>query len=310
MTWEIERYARHLARMSPATIRAYVSDVSTFASWCERAGVRSPRDVDKMLLRRYLAYLDTRNLAGASVARKAAGMRSYFAWAFSAGLVPVDPAAHLRSPRVVSRLPQILEPRDIEVLIDGDCRASSSAGFRRKSRRKDALLAGALDARDKALLELLYGSGLRVAELCALDIGDVDLAAAVVSVIGKGGKRRRLPMHERCVFALRAWLDDHREHLSTAATPPEALFLNQVGRRMGPRDVRRVLDRRSPVPTHPHALRHSFATHLLDGGADLRIVQELLGHASLQTTQVYTHVSKERLLAVYQTTHPRAQGES
>jgi site-specific recombinase XerD len=134
----------------------------------------------------------------------------------------------------------------------------------------------------------------------------VDLARRVVTVTGKGSKQRQVLMHQRSAEAISAWLGGPRSALAPAEGPSEALFYNRRGNRLGPRDVRRILDRRSPVPTHPHALRHSFATHLLDGGADLRVVQELLGHASLQTTQVYTHVSKERMLSVYSGTHPRA----
>jgi integrase/recombinase XerC len=160
--------------------------------------------------------------------------------------------------------------------------------------------------RDDAVLELLYGCGLRVAELCGLDIGDLDMRSRTVTVMGKGGRQRRVPMHEHCADVVEGWLSRGRDHLVTDMSPPHAVFLNRRGARLGTRDVRRVVDRRSPVPTHPHALRHSFATHLLDGGADLRVVQELLGHASLQTTQVYTHVSKDRLLSVYGATHPRA----
>jgi site-specific recombinase XerD len=167
--------------------------------------------------------------------------------------------------------------------------------------------------RDDALLELLYGSGLRVAELCGLDVNSLDLPARSVTVWGKGLKERRVPLSRPSVEALSAYLDRGRsgflpadgstEASSDAAT---AVFLNARQRRMTPRDVRRILDRRSPVPTHPHALRHTYATHLLDGGADLRVVQELLGHASLRTTEVYTHVSTERLVGAYRSAHPRA----
>ena len=173
-------------------------------------------------------------------------------------------------------------------------------------RRPAGRLEQALDLRDDAVLELLYAGGLRVAELCGLDVADVDRSARTVTVVGKGDRQRRVPIHDRCVAALGLWLDQGRDLVASAESPPAAVFVNRRGRRLGPRDVRRILDRRSPVPTHPHALRHSYATHLLDGGADLRVVQELLGHASLQTTQVYTHVSKERLLAVHRETHPRA----
>ncbi|MGH9075408.1 MAG: tyrosine-type recombinase/integrase, partial [Acidimicrobiales bacterium] len=163
----------------------------------------------------------------------------------------------------------------------------------------------ALRLRDDAVLELLYGSGLRVAELCGLDLADLDLSGGVVTVWGKGSKQRRVPMHDVCVRAVRQWLADGRPALLGPDSPPAALLLNLRRRRLGPRDVRRIVDRRAASPTHPHALRHTFATHLLDGGADLRVVQELLGHASLRTTQVYTHVSKERLMTVHERTHPR-----
>jgi site-specific recombinase XerD len=134
----------------------------------------------------------------------------------------------------------------------------------------------------------------------------VDRRKRTVTVVGKGNRQRRVPMHDHCVEIVEQWLRRGRPELLSPDSPPQALFLNARGRRLGPRDVRRLLDRRAPSPTHPHALRHSFATHLLDGGADLRVVQDLLGHASLRTTQVYTHVSKERLLSVHGSTHPRA----
>jgi site-specific recombinase XerD len=155
------------------------------------------------------------------------------------------------------------------------------------------------------VLELLYGSGLRVAELCGLDLGQLDLAGGLLTVWGKGGRQRKVPMHDRCVAAIRSFLAEGRPVLLGPSSPRDAVFLNRRQRRLGPRDVRRILERRSPVPTHPHALRHTFASHLLDQGADLRVVQELLGHASLQTTQVYTHVTKRRLVEVHGRTHPR-----
>jgi site-specific recombinase XerD len=169
----------------------------------------------------------------------------------------------------------------------------------------------AIRDRDDAVLELLYGSGLRVSEVCSLKAGDVDAKRQWLSVWGKGSKERRVPLSAPAADALAAWLGGgRRELLDTSSTSPptsDALFLNRRGRPLTPRDVRRILDHRSPVPTHPHALRHSFATHLLDGGADLRAVQELLGHADLATTQLYTHVSRERLRRVVDATHPRAK---
>ncbi|HUY63649.1 MAG TPA: tyrosine-type recombinase/integrase [Acidimicrobiales bacterium] len=291
MAWELDAYARALGGRSQETRRAYLGDVRAFAQWAARAGMERPGDVDRVALRRYLAYLMTRRYARTTVARKAAALRSYYAWAARRGVIGPDPAVRLRAPSGGARLPQVLDQRDLVHLLDRPGAGQDSS---------------ALDQRDDAVLELLYGSGLRVAELCGLDTGDVDVAGRKVTVVGKGNRQRWVPMHQRCTATMARYLEGARQDMVTAESPPEALFLNRRGHRLGPRDVRRLLDRRSSRPTHPHALRHSFATHLLDGGADLRIVQELLGHASLQTTQVYTHVSKERLLSIYGATHPRA----
>ncbi len=292
MSWELDAFARSIGGRSPHTVRAYVGDIVAFTQWAERAGRCSPAQVDRLLLRRYLAYLATRRYARATVSRKAAALRHYFAWLRRTAVLDIDPAARLRAPSGSGRLPRVLGPGELGRLLDDP---SPGAGEDEPVR-----------SRDDSILELLYGSGLRVSELCGLDLDDLDLTSHTVTVVGKGDRQRRLPMHDRCVETLRRWTSHGRPAMMGAQSPPEALFLNTRGRRLGPRDVRRVLDRRALVPTHPHALRHSFATHLLDGGADLRIVQELLGHASLQTTQVYTHVSKERLVSVHAATHPRA----
>jgi integrase/recombinase XerC len=311
VAWHLDEYERSMGQLAPASLRAYRRDLDAFVRWAERAGAGAPGDVDRVQLRRYLAALATRRYARASIARAAASLRSYFAWCARRGLVGVDPSRRLSAPTPASRLPTVLGHAEVAALLDGvgaepapDCRASGAAV--RSAPARAVHDAADRDRRDDAVLELLYGSGLRVAELCALDCTDIDLATRLLSVVGKGDKQRTVVVNERCAEAVAAWLDGPRDRLVGPGTPPGALFVNQRGHRLGPRDVRRILDRRSPVPTHPHALRHTFATHLLDGGADLRVVQELLGHASLRTTQVYTHVSKERLLAVYGETHPRA----
>ena len=306
MAWDLEAFSRSLGGRSPATARAYCSDVRGFATWAERTGAEDPAAVDRLLLRRYLAFLTTRRYARASLARKAAALRCYFAWQCRRGAIGDDPARRLSAPGGPSRLPSVLDRGELEVLLDAPVASVPEGGGPGGGDGGAGGLGSALTARDDAVLELLYGCGLRVAELCGLDVGDVDLRTRTVQVLGKGARPRRLPMHERCAEALDVWLRRGRGALQNEGTPAGAVFLNRRGRRLGPRNVRRVLDRRSPVPTHPHALRHSFATHLLDGGADLRVVQELLGHASLKTTQVYTHVSKDRLLSVYGATHPRA----
>jgi integrase/recombinase XerC len=293
VSWEIEAFRRSVGGLSPASVRAYSGDAERFAEWAGRGGAEGPADVDRIVLRRYLAYLATRRYAKASIARTAASLRSYFQWCAKRGIIAEDPSVRLSAPSPDSRLPRVLGHQELDQLLEpagGDAAGTPPEVARR----------------DDAVLELLYGSGIRVAELCGLDLGDVDLARRVVTVTGKGSKQRQVLIHGRCAQAVAAWLDGPRDLMTTDESPAQALFFNRRGHRLGPRDVRRLLDRRSPVPTHPHALRHSFATHLLDGGADLRVVQELLGHASLQTTQVYTHVSKERLLTVYSGTHPRS----
>jgi len=282
--WDLSGFAEWLSGRAAATRTAYVRDVRLLAEWLERAGVSDPAEVDRTRLRRYLASLGTRRLARATIARKAAALRCYFAWLAGQGRIGVDPAASLRAPTGGSRLPRVLSSSEVSTLLDRPVLTP-------------------LEQRDQAALELLYAAGLRVSELCGLDRRGVDLPARTVTVLGKGGKERRLPIHQEAADALARWLDEGR---STMGGPEEAVFVNRRGKRLGPRDVRRILDARSASPTHPHALRHTFATHLLDGGADLRVVQELLGHASLGTTQIYTHVSKERLRSVYARTHPRA----
>jgi integrase/recombinase XerC len=287
MAWEQEAFVRSLTSLSANTVDAYRRDVRDFVTWAERAQIAGPADVDHIVLRRYLSFLTTRRLAKRSIARKAAALRRYFGWLTRAGVLTADPSRRLTAPRGEGRLPHVLKTDELAILFEP----------------RDA---GPVDLRDRAVVELLYGSGLRVGELCGLRPADVDLRRGQLLAWGKGAKQRQLPMSESSVEAVRAWLDGGRAALVRPDTPADALFLNARGRRLTPRDVRRILDRRAASPTHPHALRHTYATHLLDGGADLRAVQELLGHENLATTQLYTHVSKERLRTVYDATHPRA----
>ncbi len=294
MSFELEGFVRSLASDASATRQAYRGDVEAFAAWANRAGVSDPAKVDRLMLRRYLAYLATRRYSRRTIARKAAALRRYFAWLRRRELIANDPSRRLSAPSGEARLPRVLSPSELAVLLE-----PSPDGVRATS-------APPIAARDDALLELLYGSGLRVAELCGLGLSDVDLPGRSVTVWGKGGKQRRVPMSGPAVEAVARYVGSARGSLVKDATPPGSLFVNLRGHQMTPRDVRRVLDRRSPVPTHPHALRHTYATHLLDGGADLRVVQELLGHASLRTTEIYTHVSTERLVGAYRSAHPRA----
>lgn len=291
-SWDLDEWLDSLVRVADSTRAVYARDMAAAAEWLERVGADGPHRVTRLNLRRYLASLDTRGYARRTIARKASVLRRYFGWARRTARAEADPSAGLHAPKGASRLPRVLKADEIDTLIDGPAKAGDPDEPRQ--------------IRDRAVVEILYGSGLRVAELSTLTLGAVDLDSAALTVRGKGDKPRRVPLSAPAVEALGAWLASGRPAYANADSPPDAVFLNQRGRTLTPRDVRRILDRRSQSPTHPHALRHTFATHLLDGGADLRAVQELLGHADLTTTQIYTRVSRERLRDVHRTTHPRA----
>jgi integrase/recombinase XerC len=292
-TWHLEEWLGSLTDLAPASKRAYEQGLRSFVAWAGRGGQKSPAEVNRLALRRYLAYLSTRSYARQTMAQRRAALRRYFAWAYRVGLAARDPALGLSAPSGRGRLPRALPRAEVEQLLE-------------RPAPRGTAVATHVRLRDDAVVEILYGSGLRVSELCGLDVSDVDLRGGWAKVWGKGGKQRRVPLSEPAVEALRRWLVEGRPAMEPCSPGEPALFYNARGVRLGPRDVRRILDRRSLSAVHPHALRHSFATHMLDGGADLRVVQELLGHASLRTTQVYTHVSKERLLTVYESSHPRA----
>ncbi|HEY3237974.1 MAG TPA: tyrosine-type recombinase/integrase [Acidimicrobiia bacterium] len=296
MAWAVDDFVLSLTAASPHTRAAYRRDVTQFTEWCGRGNVDDPGAVDRLLLRRYLAFLATRGLARRSIARKAAALRTYFGWLRRRGVLVADPSRSLRAPSGDRRLPRVPRAAEMAVMLDTP---PTSAGTRGE----------ALALRDAALLELLYGTGIRVAELCGLDRSDCDLEGGLVTVLGKRAKVRRVPMGAPAATALDFYMTRGRPFLVTADSPPDACFLNSAGRRLSPRDARRVLARH-PLPdgraVSPHGLRHAYATHLLEGGADLRSVQELLGHADVATTQLYTHLTRDRLRAVYSDTHPRA----
>jgi site-specific recombinase XerD len=320
--WSVDAFRRSLTAASPATVEAYLRDVEAFVSWSRRLGLASPVEVERTTLRRYLAFLATRGYARRTIARRASALRRYFGWLRRTGVLATDPTSGLSAPKGEARLPRVLRADELRGLLDAPTSSTSDAGAGSRgasggerpppSARPNGSPAAsaievAVELRDAALLELLYGSGLRVAEAMGLDVDDVDLDRGQVLVLGKGSKQRLVPLSEPAAAAIGRWLRSGRAALASEHSPAGAVFLNRRGVRMTPRDVRRVLDRRATSPTHPHALRHTFATHLLDGGADLRVVQELLGHQDLATTQRYTHVSKERLRTVFDATHPRAR---
>jgi integrase/recombinase XerC len=310
--WRAEAFAESLVGRSPHTRSAYERDVAEFVDWAERGGCAGgPTALDHRTLRRFLAYLDTRGFARSTIARKAAALRAYLRFLRRQGVIERDLGALLRAPKGASRLPRVIRTEEANDLLDAAADAVD---------RTTATTAGdgdhgadpvqvALMLRDLAVLEVLYGAGLRVSECCGLRITDCDLDRGLVTVLGKGSKVRRVPVGAPAVDAVTAWLAQGRRVLASSDSPADLVFLNRRGTALGPRDARRVLERH-PLPdgraVHPHALRHAYATHLLEGGADLRAVQELLGHADLATTQIYTHVTRDRLRAVYEATHPRA----
>ncbi len=287
--WRLGDFVRAHTSLSERTLAAYETDLRLFAEWVARSHIDSPADVTRTLVRRYIASLSTRQLARRSIARKAAALRRYYRWALAEGMANTDPTIGLHVSAGPGRLPRVLDRRQLEQLLDGSAPDDEPLWRRR---------------RDDAVLEILYGSGIRVSELCTLQLEQVKLPERALIVWGKGSKQRRVPLGEPSAAAVQAWLAIRHEVVPVEAGP--VVFANERGKPLTPRDVRRILDRRSPTPTHPHALRHTFATHLLDGGADLRAVQELLGHSDVATTQRYTHVSRERLQSAYLKSHPRA----
>jgi integrase/recombinase XerC len=298
--WDVDGFLAALTAAAPATLDAYRRDLVHFGSWASDQGVSGPGQVDRRTLRLYMVHLADNDAAPRTMSRRASALRRYFRWTTRVGITASDPSVSLRAPRGTGRLPRVVHDQQLNALLHHP----GADGTRTTERARQ--VAEARRWRDDAVVEVLYGSGLRVAELCSLRAADVDLDAQRMSVIGKGSKTRLVPLSEPAVAALRRWSSDGRAILAAPTTPRDVVFVNLRGNPLTPRDVRRILDHRSSEPTHPHALRHTFATHLLDGGADLRSVQELLGHQDLATTQIYTHVSRERLRRVFDQTHPRA----
>ncbi|WP_417511562.1 tyrosine-type recombinase/integrase [Microbacterium sp.] len=293
-----ERFVVHLEqvrRLSSATVRAYRSDLRDLS---ESIGESALRDVDLEMLRDWLWRATQRGDARSTLARRAAAARSFFAWAKEEEFIGVDPSLRLIAPKRGRTLPAVASQEGMRELLDARAAAASEGD--------------PVALRDHALLELLYGSAMRVSELCGLDIDDIDQDRSTARVLGKGSKERVVPFGRPARDAIAAYLIRGRPVLlARAAKPSPAVFLGVRGARIGPRAVYTlVADALGPIigadAVGPHALRHSAATHLLDGGADLRAVQEILGHASLGTTQIYTHVSSERLTATYRLAHPRA----
>jgi integrase/recombinase XerC len=294
MRAEIAAFVRHLdveRNASPHTVRAYADDLDQFARHLEGELGRPgrPQDVDHLLIRSFLARLHRQGLKTSSSARKLAALRTFFRYLCREGVLEKNPARAILSPRLEKRVPTCLDETDVSRILEmpGD---------------------GLAALRGRAILELLYATGIRCSELVGLDVAEVDLGARMVRVLGKGRKERVVPFGTRASDAIQVYLPIRSETRPSV----DALFVNAKGGRLTDRSVRTLVARRVRAVAlarrvSPHTLRHSFATHLLERGADLRIIQELLGHASLSTTQKYTHVDMRHLLAIYNKSHPRAK---
>jgi integrase/recombinase XerC len=295
----LAEYERHLTverDLSVHTVRAYVGDIGAMLRQAALLGHTEVATLDLRTLRSWLAREQTLGRSRTTMARRATAVRVFTGWLTRKKLLAIDPGAALGSPKAHRPLPPALRHEDVRLMIDAAVERAHGEG--------------PVGLRDLAILELLYATGIRVGELCSLDVDDVDHERRVVRVFGKGRKERAVPFGVPASDAVRRWLRSGRVELAHAASGP-ALFLGSRGGRIDQRAVRTLVHARiAEVPgapdIGPHGLRHTAATHLLEGGADLRSVQELLGHASLATTQIYTHVSAERLRAAYQQAHPRA----
>ncbi|MFI6233180.1 tyrosine recombinase XerC [Micromonospora sp. NPDC050784] len=303
----VDDFAEHLSRVrnrSAHTVRAYVTDLVSLLDHAVRMGCVDLAELDLSVLRSWLARQRTTGAARTSLARRAASARAFSAWAHRAGLLPADVGAALASPRAHRELPSVLRADQAAALVETPSRQSPPPNPPGPSEGAEAV-----PLRDRVLLELLYATGVRVSEACGLDVGDVDHGRRVIRVFGKGGRERSVPYGVPAQRALDDWLRRGRPAM-VGARSGEALLLGARGGRLNPTTARQIVGAYAEAAglprTSPHDLRHSAATHLLEGGADLRAVQELLGHSSLASTQIYTHVSVERLRAAYRQAHPRA----
>ncbi len=289
----IGRYLAHLRterRLSSHTESAYRSDLDALTVYCDSERIVGWKQLDNYHIRTFAAREHRDGLGPRSIQRRLSALRGFFNFLIREQIIEANPAADIRAPKAAKRLPKTLDVDQVASLLE----------------RKPT---DALTRRDLAMLELLYSSGLRLAELAGLDVADLDLADRTVRVLGKGAKTRILPVGRKAAAALRTWL---AERPAIAKNGGSALFIGQNGRRLGARAIQRRIGRWAAttdlgVPVHPHLLRHSFATHLLESSRDLRGVQELLGHADISTTQVYTHLDFQHLARIYDESHPRAR---
>ena len=293
--WNVDEFLRFLVAVSPATLKAYEQDLNEFIRWSEKSGSAAPEVITRNDVDGWIADMQNNGNAQKTMARRISALRRYFQWLMSKKVIEKDPTAKVRTPKGPQRLPRPLQRSEIDQLFD------------------ESTPQNALELRDRLVVELLYGSGLRVAELCGLQEENLDLKNQTIEVIGKGSKIRTIPITAYACDLLELWIPTGSKAFDDGYTPSgrssSGLLVNRRGNGLGRSDVRRILHRllrlKGMTERSPHALRHTYATHLLDGGADLRAVQELLGHADLTTTQIYTHVSREQLREMHRKHHPR-----
>jgi integrase/recombinase XerC len=307
-------YLRSVRNSSPHTIRSYESDLGQFLTFLTPPGTSLPpvQDVTHLMIREFVAHLHDMNLEKSSIARKLAAIRSFFKFAVREGLVVRNPARMVATPKLPKRIPAVLSAEDLNAFLD----SVATGPVRGSGRRKGGAApdeSRLMVRRDRAILEMLYASGLRVSELTGLNLGDMDRKELMLRVRGKGNKERIVPYGGKAQQALEAYEPLRQEvlHKAGGRGDRQAVFLNHLGARLTPRSVARIVKKYARLANvnwdlHPHSLRHAFATHLLADGADLRAIQELLGHSSLSTTQRYTHATIRQLLEVYDKAHPRA----
>ena len=293
----LDRYIIHLTAersLSPFTVRNYSADILGFFDFLRREGINSLEHVDHLAVRHYLAWLLAKGIVRSSVSRKMSALRSFFRYLNEQGLITTEPMSKVSGPKTEKRLPSFLSSEEVLRLLSAPD-ISTPQGMR-----------------DQAMMEMLYASGLRVSEMCSLNMGNVDMQTHQIRVWGKGSKERMVLMGDPAAERLERYISFGRPKLLGRSTT-DALFLNRYGQRIAERRIQHIINKYAEKAciggrVFPHMIRHTFATHMLDGGADLRVVQELLGHANLSSTQIYTHVTRSQMRSRYLEAHPRSKG--